>query len=448
MISDEIFREYDIRGVYPDTINEDAAYTIGRAFASYIDTDTVLVGRDNRLSSPAIHDNLIRGLNDSGANVIDIGIVTTPMYYFAKKREGIKNSIQITASHNPKDYNGLKISFNPNYASFGDEIRNFKKFIDEGNFKEGTGTVTPLDIRDDYAENIKNSLVFGDRKPRIVVDCANGTGSTIIKEVMSKLPIECDFLYCESDANFPNHHPDPAVTKNQEDLAKRVVELGYDMGFGVDGDADRCGIVDDKGNIYLADYYMTLMYRYLYNKLDERKAFFDVKCSKTLPDELERLGYTYEITRTGAPYTVNKTNNDHLVFGGEFSGHFAYTDRYIGIDDGIYSGLRIAEMLSYTDRPLSSLFNGLNRYFSTEEIMYPVEDAKKPEIVATVKKYCDDKGYKYVDVDGVRVLFDDGWALVRASNTTPNLTIRFEAKTEERLNEIQSEFTNYLDSIK
>lgn len=448
MINNDIFREYDIRGIYPEEINDEAAYTIGRAFGSYIDTDTVMVGRDNRLSSPNIHDNLVKGLNDSGVNVIDLGVVTTPMYYFAKKKNNIKNSIQITASHNPKEYNGLKISFNPDYASFGQDIRDFKKFIDEGNFKEGTGTVTNLDIKADYIENIKNSLSFGSRRPKIVVDCGNGTGSVIIKDVMSKLPIDCEYLYCDSDPNFPNHHPDPAVKKNQEDLAKKVVELGYDMGFGVDGDADRCGIVDNEGNIYFADYYMILMYRYLYNKLDQKKALFDVKCSKTLQDELERLGYDYLMYKTGAPYTVTKINQDNYAFGGEFSGHFAYTDRYIGIDDGIYAGLRIAEMLSYTDRKLSDLFNGLNKYFSTEEIMYPIEEDKKNETVLSVKKYCDNKNYKYIDVDGVRVLFDDGWALVRSSNTTPNLTIRFEASTEERLKEIQDEFINYLDSIK
>ena len=448
MINNDIFREYDIRGIYPEEINDEAAYTIGRAFGSYIDTDTVMVGRDNRLSSPNIHDNLVKGLNDSGVNVIDLGVVTTPMYYFAKKKNNIKNSIQITASHNPKEYNGLKISFNPDYASFGQDIRDFKKFIDEGNFKEGKGTVTNLDIKDDYIENIKNSLSFGSRRPKIVVDCGNGTGSVIIKDVMSKLPIDCEYLYCDSDPNFPNHHPDPAVKKNQEDLAKKVVDLGYDMGFGVDGDADRCGIVDNEGNIYFADYYMILMYRYLYNKLDQKKALFDVKCSKTLQDELERLGYDYLMYKTGAPYTVTKINQDNYAFGGEFSGHFAYTDRYIGIDDGIYAGLRIAEMLSYTDRKLSDLFNGLNKYFSTEEIMYPIEEDKKNETVLSVKKYCDNKNYKYIDVDGVRVLFDDGWALVRSSNTTPNLTIRFEASTEERLKEIQDEFINYLDSIK
>ena len=448
MINNDIFREYDIRGIYPEEINDEAAYTIGRASGSYIDTDTVMVGRDNRLSSPNIHDNLVKGLNDSGVNVIDLGVVTTPMYYFAKKKNNIKNSIQITASHNPKEYNGLKISFNPDYASFGQDIRDFKKFIDEGNFKEGKGTVTNLDIKDDYIENIKNSLSFGSRRPKIVVDCGNGTGSVIIKDVMSKLPIDCEYLYCDSDPNFPNHHPDPAVKKNQEDLAKKVVDLGYDMGFGVDGDADRCGIVDNEGNIYFADYYMILMYRYLYNKLDQKKALFDVKCSKTLQDELERLGYDYLMYKTGAPYTVTKINQDNYAFGGEFSGHFAYTDRYIGIDDGIYAGLRIAEMLSYTDRKLSDLFNGLNKYFSTEEIMYPIEEDKKNETVLSVKKYCDNKNYKYIDVDGVRVLFDDGWALVRSSNTTPNLTIRFEASTEERLKEIQDEFINYLDSIK
>lgn len=447
-IENSIFREYDIRAIYGKELNCDVAYTLGRAFASYIDDDEVIVGYDNRSSSISLFKALTKGLMDSGCNVINLGLVTTPMYYFAKKINTVKSGIMITASHNPKEYNGFKLSFDYFGNAYGNYIKDFKRFLDKHDYKIGKGKMYDLDIREKYLNNIKNSINLGSKKIKVVVDCGNGTASTIIKDVMSMFNIEIDYLYCDSDPSFPNHQPDPAEKKNQADLAKRVVELGYDYGFGVDGDADRVGIVDEKGNIYLADMYLTLMYRQMANTINPKKAIYDVKCSKTLIDELDRLNYSHIMYRTGNSYMNIKINKDGYAFGGEFSGHVWFRDKYQGFDDGIYAGLRVLEVLSHTDKKLSSMFDNLNHYYSTEEIKIPVSEENKFDIVKQVKEYCDYKKYKYNDIDGVRVQFADCWALVRASNTGPNLTIRFEAKTSDRLNSIQKEFIDLINNLK
>lgn len=447
-IKDEIFREYDLRGIYPTDINEDVAYKIGLSFGSYIDTDEVIVGYDNRVSSPMLFKSLSEGLIASGVNVINLGLVTTPMYYFAKKIKNIKCGIMITASHNPKEYNGFKMSFDYFGNAYGKYISDFRDFTKQNNFKSGEGKLINLDIKEDYLNNIKNSIDLGNKKIKVVVDCGNGTASTIIKDIMSMFDCDVEYLYCDSNPEFPNHQPDPAVIDNQKDLANKVKELGYDYGFGVDGDGDRVGIVDNLGNILLSDMYLTLIYRVLNDTINPHKAIYDVKCSKTLIDELNRLNYEHEMYRTGNSYMNMKINGDRLAFGGEFSGHVWFRDKYPGFDDGIYAGLRVLEILSKTELTLSQLLNGLNKYYSTEELKVQVTEENKFEIVNKVKEYCDSKNYKYNDIDGVRVIFEDSWGLVRASNTGPNLTIRFEAKDEMRLKEIQEEFTNLINSLK
>ena len=444
-----IFREYDIRGIYDTEIDEDTAYTIGRSFGTYIkklnETKTI-VGHDNRTSSPILSKALIKGLTDSGMNVIDIDLVTTPMYNCAKKEYKINTGIMVTASHNPKEYNGFKISFSSIGNAYGKLITDFRDFTEKLEFDEGSGTVENKNIRETYINLIKNSLDIN-KKIKVVVDCGNGTGSVIIKDVLDNLGIEYYPLYCESDGNFPNHHPDPSVKENQIDLAKKVKELGYDFGFGVDGDADRVGVVDELGNIITADIYMIIMYRYLNKKLKTRKALFDVKCSRALIDELEKLEIEPVMYRTGASYTNMMMQEGDFDFGGEFSGHLFFRDKFQGFDDGIYAGLRILEILSNTDKKLSELYSNINKYYSTEELKSKVTDENKFEIVNKIKKYCLDKGYRINDTDGVRVEFDDSWALVRASNTGPNLTVRYEAKTMEKAQTLQKEFQELIDKF-
>ena len=448
-ISKNIFREYDLRGIYPSEIDEQDAYTIGRSFGTYIkrfnETKTI-IGHDNRHSSPSISKALINGIMDSGIDVINLNLVTTPMYYTARKIYNINTGIMITASHNPSEYNGFKMAFSSIGNAYGELIQDFRKFTEELNFDEGKGSYEERNIKEDYIKTLCNSLDIK-KNIKVVVDCGNGTGSIIIKDILNRLGIEYYPLYCDSNPDFPNHHPDPSVKENQIDLAKKVVELGYDFGFGVDGDADRVGIVDEKGNIISADIFMLIMYRHLNKNLKTRKALFDVKCSRALIDDLIKQDIEPVMYRTGNSYCNMKMQEGNFDFGGEFSGHVFFRDKFIGIDDGIYAGLRMLELLSKTDKKLSELYNDINKYYSTEELKIKVTDENKFEIVEKVKEYCKNNNYKTINIDGVRVEFEDGWALVRASNTGPNLTARFEAKTQERANNIQKEFQNLMEKI-
>ncbi len=447
-VKEVIFREYDIRGLYKSEINSNVSYTIGRSFSSYINDKTVIIGMDNRKSSPIIHKCLISGLLEGGANIIDLGLVTTPMYYCAKKKLKIKSGIMITASHNPKEYNGFKISFDLIGNAYGTKIKKFMNFTNKGIFTKGNGKIVNYDIKNEYLNLIKNSISLGSKKLNIVVDCGNGTGSIIIKEVLSMFDVNVKYLFCKSNGSFPNHEPDPSVRKNQVVLAKKVKSLKYDYGFSVDGDADRVGIVDEKGNILSSDLYLLLMYRYLSNKIKNKKAIYDVKCGKSLIDELDRLGYKQTMYRTGASYMNAKINKDKYDFGGEFSGHMWFRDKYPGFDDGIYSGLRVLEILSNTSNKLSELFDGINEYYATDEIKIKVSEYNKFDIVNSIKDYCDKMNYKYNEIDGIRVIFDDSWALIRASNTGPNLTIRFEATNKRRLDEVKNEFLDKVNKYK
>lgn len=444
----EIFREYDIRGIYPEELDVDGAYTFGRSFASYIEDKKVIIGYDNRESSLPLHEALVAGLMESGAQILDLGLVTTPMYYYAKKKFNYTNGIMITASHNPREYNGFKISFDIIGNAFGKTIQDFYDYTSKLDFKTLEGSIDFYNIREDYLNNFKNSIALGPKKIKAVIDCGNGTGSIIVHDIMEMFDIDCEFLYCDSDPRFPNHHPDPSVKENNNDLAKKVLEVGADIGIGIDGDADRVGIVLENGEYISADLVMLIFYRALNNTLKNRKAVFDVKCSKTLIDGLEKLNMPYEMYRTGASYLNYKVNTDNFDFGGEFSGHLWFGDKYMRFDDGIYAGVRLIEVLSKSNLKASELLNDTTKYYQTPELKIAVTDDNKFEIVNKVKEYCQNKDYKYIDIDGVRAIFADSWALVRASNTGPNLTVRFEAETEDRLNEIQNEFMEIINEYK
>lgn len=447
-INKEIFREYDIRGKYPIDLNEDVAYTFGKSYGSYIrkfNSDKVLIGHDNRLSGPILHDAVIKGIIDSGIDVVDLGLVTTPMYYFARKFLNIYTGIMITASHNPKDDNGFKISFEEYGNAYGEHIYNFRDFTFEGDFIDGEGSVITYNIRPDYMRLITSSVDLKHTDLKVVVDCGNGTGSIIIKDILDALNITYYPLYCESDGTFPNHQPDPCVRSNQEELARKVLELGYDMGIGIDGDADRVGIVDNTGQILGADLYMLIMYRYLNPILKTRKGLFDVKCSKTLIDELKKLKIEPVMYRTGNSYSNMMMQEGNFDFGGEYSGHVFFRDKFPGFDDGIYAGLRMMEVVHKSGMSVHDWLDDINLYFSTEELKFKTTDTRKFDVIEKIKEYADKNNYSYVDIDGIRVEFEDGWALVRASNTGPNITARFEARTQDRLEEIQNEFTSILE---
>lgn len=444
-VKENIFREYDIRGIYNTEINEDVAYTIGRSFSSYIDSEKVIVGYDNRLSSNSLFEALTKGLTESGSDVINLGLVTTPMYYFAKKKLNLKYGIMITASHNPKEYNGFKISFDYGKNACGKEISDFCKFTNNLSFKTKSGNISTYNIHDEYLENIRNSISLGEKKIKVAVDLGSGTGCIIIRDILNMFNIDYELLFGESDGNFPYHEADPSVPKNQRFLSEKVRSGNFDFGFGIDGDADRVGIVDNNGKILSTEYFMILMYKDLLNKTCDKRAIYDVKCSRMLKDELDKMGYTSFMYRTGASYMGRKINEDKYIFGAEYSGHTWFNDNYLGFDDGIYAGLRMVELLSKTNSTLSYLCKDFSKYYSSDEIKIKTTDDSKFKIIEKIKEYVENKNYKYESIDGVRVEFDDGWALLRASNTEPKLTLRFEAKTEERLEEIKGEFLNLVN---
>ena len=445
-IKDSLFKEYDLRGIVGDEIVDGVSYKLGIGYGSYIRNlgySKVVVGHDNRLSSENLKDELIKGLIDSGVDVFDIGLVTTPMFYWAKKDLGLCTGIMVTASHNPKEYNGYKISFDEIGNAYGEKIRDLRDFIKRGEFLTGKGKIEYYDVEKSYVNGIVSGININ-KKLKVVVDCGNGTGSIIVKKVFERFNLDCDFIYCDSDGNFPNHHPDPSIEKNLEDLKKRVVELNYDLGVSFDGDADRLGFVDNNGKYYSADYYLALMSAYMKDKLD--KLLFDVKCSKMLIDACNLNGIKPCIYKTGASYTNKQMKEGNFIFGGEYSGHLFFRDKWPGFDDGIYAALRLIEMLSNIDFKLSDLTSKLNHY-ENEYIDYKIDVSKKDMIIAGLKDYADSKNYKYIDIDGIRVEFDDSFALVRASNTTPILTIRFEGKTLERKNELKEEFMTQIKKL-
>ncbi len=443
-ISPNIFRGYDIRAVYGQDLNEDIAYTIGLSFGSYIiekGYKKCVVGHDNRVSSEPLADALLTGITSTGVDIVYLGLCTTPMYYYAQKKLKIDPGIMITASHNPKEYNGFKIAFDDFGNACGQMIQDFRAYTEEGNFKTGKGNISTYDIKQEYLDAIKESINLGDRKLKVVVDTANGTASIIAKEVYNMFEnIELVPLYMTSDPTFPNHHPDPSVESNNADLKKKVIETGADLGIGIDGDGDRVGVIDEKGNMIFIDFYAIIIWRDIMSKVSNKKALFDVKCSKSLPDEIIKLGGEPVCYRTGNSYMKAKMREGDFAFGSELSGHVFFRDKWDNIDDGLYAGLRLVEILSKTDKTVSGLLDGVTRYHSSPEIIIKSTDDEKFKVVDKVKQYCKEKGYKVNDIDGVRAEFDNGWALVRASNTGPNITARFEGVTEQEEQSIEKEF--------
>ena len=447
-----IFREYDIRGEYPTQIDEKVAYTIGRSYGSYIQEklkrNICGVGRDNRLSSPQLSAELIKGITDSGCNVIDFGLVTTPMYYYACLKSNVIIGVMVTASHNPKDDNGFKFSFDTFGNARGEQVYDFRDYTLAGKFLGGNGERTEFDPRDYYCSFIKENIKMGKRKLKVVLDCGNGTTSLFAKKIYSQFDnLDITMICDESDATFPNHHPDPSVAANNKMLIDKVKEVGADIGIGFDGDGDRVGFVDNEGNIIPVDKAMILFIRSINDRVNNKSYLFDVKCSKALEDEILKLGAKPIWYRVGASWTKYGTLKNKYPFGGEYSGHLYFTDRWPGLDSGLYNGLRMLEILSNTDKNLTELTSDINKYYNTEEIKVHVTDDDKFNIVNDVIEYVKSKHYRYLDIDGVRAQFNDGWALVRASNTGPNLTVRYEANSEERLKEIQTEFDEVLNNL-
>ena len=446
-IKENIFRGYDVRGIYPTEIDEDTCYTFGLGFGTHIKNlgkNICVVGHDNRLSSPSLYDALIQGILETGVDVVKLDLCTTPMYYYARIKLGIPSGVMVTASHNPKDDNGLKFAFDESGNCKGQEIQDFLKEIKEGKFLKGEGTTSSYDIYPEYKELFKNSLSFGSKRIKVVLDPANGT-TPFARKIYEMFPIDLEIINEESDGHFPNHHPDPCVESNLTQLKQKVIELNADVGISFDGDGDRLGVVTSTGRFIPTDIYMIVIIRDLINKVSKKEFLYDVKCSKALSDVIESLGGKGLCYRTGNSYTKAKVKEEDLPFGGELSGHVYFRDKWPGFDSGMYAGLRLLEILSKTDKSLDELLTGIPKYYSTEELKFKSRDEIKFKVIEKIKQEVDNKGYKYNDIDGMRVEFEDSWALVRCSNTGPNITARFEAKTEERLNEIKEEFIELIN---
>ena len=451
-IDKSIFKEYDIRGTYNVNVNEDVAYLVGRGYGSYIrekfKENSCVVGRDNRVSSLSLANSLIKGITDSGCDVIDYGFITTPMHYLTRHVNNLLG-IMVTASHNPKDDNGFKFSFDHLANARGEMIYEFRDYVLKNNFLNGNGKVIQKDIKSEYLEYMKKNISMGEKTVKAVIDLGNGATTCIAKDIHKIFPnIDATFICDKTDGTFPNHHPDPAVEENMQMLKEKVIELKADVGIAYDGDGDRVGIVLENGEYIPADQFMILIIKHLLPQVSKKEVLYDVKCSKSLEDEIKKLDGIPYCYRTGTSYTEAKTKELDLPFGGEFSGHIFFNDRDYALGSGIYAGLRLIEILSKSNETLSEMLKDINQYYSTPEIKVPTTNELKFEITNKVLEYAKEKNYDYNDIDGVRVNFENGWGLVRASNTGPNLTLRFEANTKEFLEQLQKEFTDIVNQYK
>ena len=443
-MNESIFKAYDIRGIYPEEINEDGAYKIGLSYGSYLQEfchkRKCVVGCDNRLSSPSLKKYLIKGLLDSGINVIDYGLITTPMHYYTRYIENTYG-IMVTASHNPKDDNGFKFSFDSLANARGKMIEDFKEYTFRGRFYRGMGIIEYRDIKEAYLNYLKDNIHLANKPLKVVIDPGNGVTTTIIKDIMKLFPsIDVTYICDISDGTFPNHHPDPAVEDNMTMLKEKVLEVKADCGIAYDGDGDRIGMIDELGNFIMADKIMIVAVKALLKDFTNKTILCDVKCSKSLIDEVENLGGTIYMNRTGTSFTESATKEKNILLGGELSGHLFFNDRGPEVCSAIYAGLRILEILSKSNLSLSEMLEDIPKYYSTAEIKVSCDNESKFQVVEDLKQEIIKRNLEYIDIDGIRFNTLDGWSLIRASNTGPNITLRFEAKTKERLEEIKKEF--------
>jgi phosphomannomutase/phosphoglucomutase len=437
-INEFIFREYDIRGEVAVDFPEEVVVALGKAFATLVKRrggKKITLSGDIRLTTPQLKEYFKAGALSTGINVMDIGILPTPGNYFSVFHfDDVDGACQITGSHNPPEFNGFKLTFEQ-LAFFGPDIQDMLALIRNDDYETGEGIATEYDLLQEYVDNIVAGIDLK-RPMRIAVDSGNATAALCAVEVYERLGCEVTPLYCDVDGTFPNHHPDPTVAANLKDLQDVVMNGNYDVGLAFDGDADRLGVIDEKGNVVWADYQMILFAQDVIKSKDDH-IIFDVKCSQALEEKILEFGGTPVMYKTGHSHIKTHMKKLNSPFSGEMSGHLFFADRYYGFDDAIYNGGRMLELLSKTDRPLSELVDELPKYHSTPEIRLTCKsDAEKFEIAEKAANYFK-ANYDCIDVDGVRIRFGDGWGLVRASNTQPVLVVRFEAKTKERMEEIQ-----------
>jgi phosphomannomutase/phosphoglucomutase len=436
-INPQIYREYDIRGVVDKDLTPAIVKRLGQGFGTSMiqhNKLNLVVGRDGRLSSKSFADALTEGLVSTGCYVTDIGLCPTPVYYFSIFHLDKEGGMMVTGSHNPPEFNGFKVSVGK-HTIFGEEIQGLGRLVEKGKFASGKGSLRMEEIIRPYQDYIKKNIQL-EKKMRAVIDAGNGTAGPVAGPLLKDLGCELEELYCEVDGRFPNHFPDPTLPENLKDLIDRVRKTRADVGIGYDGDADRIGVVDDQGNILWGDQLMILFSREILKVRKGATFVAEVKCSQNLYNDIEKHGGKAIMWKTGHSLIEEKMREERAALGGEMSGHIFFADGYFGYDDAIYASCRLIELLSKTDQKLSRLLSDVPKTFITPEIRVECPDEIKFKVVDIAKEALR-KDYPVIDVDGARVKFEDGWGLVRASNTQPVLVLRFEALTQDRLDEIR-----------
>ncbi|MCG6987636.1 MAG: phosphomannomutase/phosphoglucomutase [Gemmatimonadetes bacterium] len=445
-----IFRQYDIRGIVGDDLDAAVAEAVGRAFGSHVragaagGTPEVAVGCDNRLTSPELSAGVIAGLRASGCDVVDVGTVPTPVLYWAEATLGTDASVQITGSHNPPEWNGIKLTVG-RASMYGEAIQDLYRRIVDGDMARGAGGQRREEVLEPYVTDVAGRFHLA-RPMKVAADCGNGTGSVVAVHLLEALGAEVTPLFCESDGSFPNHHPDPTVDANLADLIATVRAGGHDLGVAFDGDADRIGAVDETGAIVRGDILLLLFGLDILSKRGAgQKLVFDVKCSQVLPEIYGQAGGEPIMWKTGHSLIKRKMKETGALVAGELSGHIMIADDYLGFDDALYDACRLIDLVARGEEPLSDRVGAFPSYVATPEIRLDVTEEQKWTVVEAAVAHFKSR-YDVIDVDGARVLFGDGWALLRTSNTQPVIVSRYEARNPQRLQEIRSEVEEWLRS--
>ena len=446
-VSPSIFRAYDIRGVVKTDLRPDVVELIGKAVGTlYPDCTDVVVGRDGRLTSKELADKLIAGLRATGTNVIDIGEVPTPVLYYATHALETGSGLMVTGSHNPPEYNGIKMMMSE-MTLFGDMIQDILSCIQTADFRTGRGELKQVDILNDYIDTITNEVRLK-RPMSIAIDCGNGVAGPAAIKLFAQMGCQVKELFCDIDGNFPNHHPNPSEPENLADLINTVTNKKLDLGLAFDGDGDRVGIVDEHGEVLWADRQMMLYAHDVLSRNPGAEIIFDVKSSRNLANFINNAGGKATMWKTGHSFIKNKMKETGALLAGEMSGHIFFKERWFGFDDGLYSAARMLEILATDNRPVSEIFNDLPNDVSTPEITVHLDnDGAQHEFIEKFIQQSNFTGAALSTIDGVRADFDYGWGLVRASNTTPSLVIRFEAESDEKLNQLKNDFKAQIHAV-
>jgi phosphomannomutase/phosphoglucomutase len=445
-LNPDIFRQYDIRGRVGEDLTDEAVSILARAMGSYLchqGASRISLACDNRHSSEGFKAILKEELSKSGLHVLDFGMVPTPVFYYTLFEFGVEGGVMITGSHNPPEFNGFKVAGRKT-TIYGEEIQKIRDLADKGRFTVGKGKVEDADAKGPYMDRLLGDVsIEGDL--RVALDCGNGTSGVIVPDLFGRYGFHAEYLFCEPDGSFPNHHPDPTVPEYLEALIQKVRTDSLDAGIAFDGDGDRIGLIDETGEIIWGDRLLIILARDIISRHPGAKVIFEVKCSQALVDAIRQAGGVPIMWKTGHSLIKAKMKAEDALLAGEMSGHIFINDRYYGYDDAIYAALRLLEILSKHDGSLSSLLTDIPKYYSTPEIRVDCPDKEKFRIVDELKSRL--AGHEIIDIDGVRIVFSDGWGLVRASNTQPVLVLRFEARSKQRLEEIRAQVLGTLQEV-